>query len=119
MDKFYRGEDNVIDAPISTHIFVDDFMKNILRSIEFALEHPTKSHSPNKKRKLSVSEIVTLTLFRHFTGHSNIKSFYRHIRAYHGADFSHLPEYQNFVNALNELLLLSSDDVRSIHEILP
>jgi transposase len=81
---------------------VDDFMKNILRSIEFALEHPTKSHPPNKKRKLSVSEIVTLTLFQHFTGHSNIKSFYRHIRTYHGADFPHLPEYQNFVNALND-----------------
>ena len=56
-----------------------------------------------RKKKLSLAEIVTLGIFRFFTGHSNWKNFYRHIKTYHKADFPNLPSYGKFVESRNKV----------------
>lgn len=83
--------------------FVANFIKQVLQSIHFAIESPSKRNPPNKKFKLSLANLIALALFRFFTGHSNWKSFYRHIKSYHLTDFPNLPNYPNFVKAVNRL----------------
>jgi hypothetical protein len=83
------------------YVFADDVTKEMVRSIEYALDRPNKGHPPRKKGNLSVAEIITLAIFRFFTGHRNWKDFYRHIKTYHHKDFPNLPAYQNFVAAMN------------------
>lgn len=83
--------------------FVDDFIKGILENIKFALTRPNHNAPPTKKHNLSIAEIVTLCIFRFFTGIRNWKDFYRHVKSYHAKDFPNLPNYQNFICAANNL----------------
>lgn len=83
--------------------FVDDFIKALLSTIKYALARPNHNTPPTKKHNLSIAEIVTLCIFRFFTGHRNWKDFYRHLEAYHAKDFPLLPAYQNFISAANSL----------------
>lgn len=88
---------------IAIYCFVDDFLKQLLENIRFAIERPRQGRPPQKTFNLSVAELVTLALFKSFTGHSNWKDFYQHIMSYHGNDFPNLPNYQNFLAAMNKL----------------
>lgn len=88
---------------ITIYCFVDDFLKGIVNSIQFALRRPDHYTPPTPKRNLTLAELVTLAIFRFFTGHRNWKDFYQHIRTYHGQDFPRLPAYQNFIVAMNTL----------------
>ena len=87
--------------------FVDDFITTILGSIQFALKRPDSHTPPTKKHNLSIAELVTLAIFRFFTGYKSWKEFYRHIKTYHLKDFPTLPTYQNFLSAVNRLSLLA------------
>ena len=83
--------------------FVDDFIKIALGNIYYALKRPDNNTPPLKKHNLSIAELATLAIFRFFTGHRDWKSFYCHIQTYHSKDFPRLPEYANFVIAMNAL----------------
>lgn len=85
------------------YCFVDDFIKGIFNNIKYALARPNHNTPPTKKHNLSIAEIVALCIFRFFTGHRNWKDFYRHIKTYHSKDFPNLPNYQNFICAVNNL----------------
>ena len=88
---------------IMIYCFVDDFLKGIVRNIRYALERPGKNHPPIKKHNLSAAELISLAIFRFFTGHKDWKSFYQHIKTYHQKDFPHISTYQNFLFAVNKL----------------
>lgn len=88
---------------VAIYCFVEDTLSTILGSIEYALDRPGPGHPPIKKHILSLAYLITLALFRFFTGHRNWKDFYRHIATYHRQDFPELPSYENFVAAINEL----------------
>jgi len=88
---------------ITIYCFVDDFLKGIVRSISHALMKPNQSTPPTKKHNLAVAELVSLALFRFFTGHHNWKQFYRFIRTYHTGDFPNISNYQNFIASMNHL----------------
>lgn len=88
---------------IMIYCFVSDFLKCIIQNIRFSLERPRKNHPPTKKHSLSLAELITLAIFRFFTGHNNWKDFYRHIKTYHKKDFPNLPNYGNFLDAINKL----------------
>jgi hypothetical protein len=85
------------------YCFVDDMIKAMVTSLRSLLSRPDHTTPLTKKHNLSIAELVTLALFRFFTGHRNWKDFYRHIKTYHKRDFPHLPTYQNFLNAVNRL----------------
>lgn len=85
------------------YCFVDDFLKTILSNIRYALEKPNQNKPPIKKHNLSIAELVSLAIWRFFTGHRNWKDFYQHLKTYHFKDFPSLPTYQNCVEAWNKL----------------
>lgn len=89
---------------ITIYCFVDDFLKGIVANIKYALARPGKNYPPIKKHNLGLAELASLAIFRFFTGHKNWKDFYQHIKTYHKRDFSNLPNYQNFLKAVNELM---------------
>lgn len=85
------------------YCFVDDFVKNLLKTIDFAIQKPDNLNPPTKSFNLSISELISLFIYKHFTGHDNWKSFYNFILTYHSIDFPNLPSYQNFIAAKNKL----------------
>lgn len=93
---------------VTIFCFVDDFIKQVLNTLRFAIERPSQNHPPTKTHNLSVAELATLAIFRYFTGHTNWKDFYRHVRTYHLGDFPGLPAYQNFLAAVNKLSSLAT-----------
>lgn len=103
--------------------FVDDFIKIVVGQLRYALARPDGTAPPIKKHNLSIAELVTLAIFRFFTGHRNWKDFYHHIATYHAKDFPHLPRYKNFVVAMNVLspfaLLLLSGFMRVFRNATP
>lgn len=68
-----------------------------------AIERPriTNKNPPVKQRKLRLSEIVTLGIFRFYVGTTNWKDFYWHIDTYHRRDFPNLPCYSKFIEGVN------------------
>lgn len=85
------------------YVFVDDFLQALVHRIEYALTSPKNGVPPLKKCNLSIAELVSLGIFRFFTGHRNWKDFYSHIDTYHKQDFPNLPKYKNFLVAINKL----------------
>lgn len=96
-------QDDLTILLISIYCFVEEFHHTILRSIHFALERPRQQRPPLKTRNLSVTELVSLALFKQFTGHKTWKSFYRYIKTHYAQDFPELPRYNHFVEAMNVL----------------
>lgn len=90
------------------YCFTDDFLKGIVKNIQYALMRPNNNHPPIKKRNLSLAELASLAIFRFFTGHRNWKDFYRRIKTYHAADFPKLSNYENFIKAVNKLSTLAN-----------
>ena len=72
-------------------------------NIQYALMRPGQNHPPIKKHNLSLAELISLAIFRFFTGHRNWKDFYQHLKTYHQQDFPNLPKYGNFLDAINKL----------------
>ncbi|MBU3924326.1 IS982 family transposase [Patescibacteria group bacterium] len=93
---------------ITIYYFTDNFLKGMLGNIKYALTQPNQNQPPIKKHNLSLAELTSLAIFRFFTGHGNWKDFYRHIKTYHRQDFLNLPNYQNFLEAINKLSVLAS-----------
>lgn len=87
--------------------FVDDFIEIVVGQLHYALKRPDGAAPPIKKHNLSIAELVSLAIFRFFTGHRNWKDFYYHIKTYHAKDFPDLPDYKNFVCAMNALAPLA------------
>jgi len=92
---------------VTIYCFVDDFIKALVGNLKYALQRPDQNTPPLKTYNISVAELVTLGIFRHFTGHKNWKDFYRHIVTYHMKDFPKLPTYGNFVKAVNRLSMIA------------
>ena len=92
---------------IAIYCFVDDFIKGIVNSIQYALKKPDHVTPPAKQYHLSIAELVSLALFRFFTGHRNWKQFYKFIKTYHASDFPNIANYQNFLSAMNKLSLFA------------
>jgi hypothetical protein len=88
---------------ITVYCFVDDFLKGVLGSIRHALKRPNQHTPPVRKHNLSIAELVSLAIFRFFTGHRNWKDFHQHLQTCHRKDFQSLPMYENFLRAMNAL----------------
>lgn len=102
---------------IMIYCFVDNTVKMIVQSIAFSLRRPGKNHPPLKKHNLSSAELISLALFRFFTGHRNWKDFYRHVQTYHAKDFPQLPTYGNFIEAINKFSFFASTLLEAFMEV--
>jgi hypothetical protein len=105
---YFNNINNFNSILVIIYCFVDDFIKGIIKMIKYSLQRPGKNMPPIKKYKLCLAELITLAIFRFFTGHSNWKKFYQFIVTYHAKDFPNLPTYQNFVYAVNKLSCFAS-----------
>lgn len=105
--KHTLQQNNLITILIVIYTFVDNFLKQVLQLINHAIEPPKRNHPPIKKYNLTIAELVSLAIFRFFTGHKNWKDFYKHIKTYHRQDFPNLPTYGNFIKAMNKLSSLA------------
>jgi Transposase DDE domain len=84
---------------------VVDFHRLLLAKLPPSLPMPDQSHPPTKKTKLPLVMLVSLILFRFFTGHGNWKDYYRHLKSYHhGKDIGLLPNYKNFMRSVHQLV---------------
>lgn len=92
---------------IMIYCFMDEFLKGTLIGIKYAIERPGKDRPPLKKHNLGLAELASLAIFRFFTGHKNWKDFYQHVKTYHQRDFPRLPDYKNFLEAINKLSVLA------------
>ena len=92
---------------ITIFCFVDDFVKAIANSIKYSFKKPSKNKPPIKKYNIGFSELISLCVFKFFTGHNNWKAFYNFIKTYHKNDFSNLPDYSNFIKSKNKLSFFS------------
>ena len=72
LNKNYNQEELLIII----YYFVDNFAKNLLKTIDFAIQKPDNLNPPTKSFNLSISELISLFIYKHFTGHDNWKSFY-------------------------------------------
>jgi len=93
---------------IVIYYFMDNILKGMLNNIKYSLTRPNQNQPPIKKHNLSLAELTSLAIFRFFTGHRNWKDFYQHVKTYHKQDFPSLPNYQNFLEAINKLSILAS-----------
>lgn len=108
---------NLKDILIAIYYFTDTFIKGLISNIKHALEKPSRKRPPTKKRKLSAAEVVSLCMFRFYTGHKTWKEFYRHLTTYHKKDFPLLPSYGNFIEAVNQLSFLGMILLESFMEV--
>ena len=88
---------------MTIYCFVDEFLRSALEMLNPAIELPriSRQNPPKKQRKLSLSEIVTLGIFRFYVGTTNWKDFYFHIQTYHHKDFPNMPCYSKFIEGIN------------------
>lgn len=98
-----NGTQDLREILQTIYVFVDDFLKQVVREMDVVLEKPKISNRrpPQKQGNLSLAEIVSLGIFRFYVGSTNWKDFYRHIQTYHRQDFKKLPSYENFVSGIN------------------
>ena len=93
---------NLSTILIIIYCFIDDFIKGIVNTIQYALKRPDQNSPPTKKHNLNLSELISMGIFRFFTGHKNWKDYYKFISNYHSNDFKDLPNYKNFLEAINK-----------------
>jgi hypothetical protein len=84
---------------------VYDFHQALLRKLPPSLPAPDQTHPPTKRTKLPLAMLVTLILFKFFTGHRSWKDYYRYLKSHHhGVTIGSLPNYKNFMKNVHALV---------------
>jgi hypothetical protein len=84
------------------YTFIDDFFKEI-STFECWTELKAKwLGSRGPKKKLSLSEIVTLNILRFQLRITDLKSFHRLVKERYSEEFPSIPNYENFLKATNK-----------------
>jgi hypothetical protein len=83
---------------------VYDINKELLEQLPPSLPRPDQSHPPTKKTKIPLVMLISLILFRFFTGHRSYKEYYRYLKSHHeGINIGYLPTYRNFMKQVHKL----------------
>src|SRR5438270_4132789 len=82
-----------------------DFHQALLRKLPPSLPVPDQTHPPTKKTRLPLVMLVSLILFKFFTGHRPWKDYYRYLKSHHhGVNVGDLPTYKNFMASVHRLV---------------
>lgn len=90
------------------YTFIDDFFQALFNS---SLGKKLRHFWENKrgpKKKLTLSEVVTLNLLRFYMRIQDLKTFHRVVAAHYKRYFPELPNYENFLKATNRSALFIS-----------
>ncbi len=97
-------EDNTM---VLTGIYdiVYDFHQKLIAKLPPSLPRPDQTHPPTKKTKVPLVMLVSLILFKFFTGHRSWKDYYRYLKSHHhGVNVGWLPNYKNFMRSVHQLV---------------
>lgn len=94
---------NEYNTLVKLFVLVDDFINLITKHIDskFLLG---KSTTRGRTRQLSLSEIITLALFKYHVGINDIRHYHKFLEAHYKQDFPGLPNYENFLRAMKVAL---------------
>ena len=96
-------EDNTM-VLLGLYDVVWDFHQALLRKLPPSLPAPDRAHPPTRKTKLPLVMLVSLILFKFFTGHRSWKDYYRYLKSHHnGVNVGTLPTYKNFMRSVHNL----------------
>lgn len=96
-------EDNTM-VLVGLYDVVWDFHQALLRKLPPSLPRPDQVHPPTRKTKLPMVMLVSLILFKFFTGHRSWKDYYRYLKSHHhGVTVGNLPTYKNFMRSVHNL----------------
>ncbi len=99
---------------------IDDFFKEIMKLKSWNELSKTWYGKRGPKRKLSLSETVTLNVLRFSIRITDLKSFHRLAKDKYNREFPNIPNYENFLKATNkssELTLLFLEYLLNINRI--
>jgi hypothetical protein len=91
------------DALVKLFVVVDDFIKLITTHVENRLL-PAYAYKMGRDRGLSLSETITLALFRYQINIPDIQHYHNFLQAHYKQDFPGLPNYENFLKAMKATL---------------
>lgn len=86
---------------IKLYIIIDDFVKEFQRTKYWELLKHIWSGKRGPKKKLELSEVMTLNLFRYYLRIKDLKTFYAFVKNNCLEYFPCLPNYENFLKATN------------------
>ncbi len=92
---------------VEVYTKVDDFCKDFLGSKSKRVIYSGGKRSRDRKRQLSVSELVTILVTFHLSGHKNLKQYYLFLCNYHRKDYPGLVSYSCFVQLIPTALDLT------------
>lgn len=93
------------EALLKLFVFVDDFVELIERK---QLKLSGKVNPQGNKPKLSVSELITLSIYRYVMKYQDWKNYWKFVVGYHPGEFAELPDYSNFLVQQKQYLSLVS-----------
>lgn len=97
-------EDNTMIL-IGLYDIVWDFHQLLLAKLPPSLPRPDHGHPPTKKTKIPMVMLISLILFKFFTGHRSWKDYYRYLKSHHdGVNVGSLPNYKNFMASVHRLV---------------
>jgi hypothetical protein len=82
------------EALLKLYVFIDDFVKSIESK---QLKLTGKVNPQGNKPKLSVSELITLSIYRYVMKYQDWKNYWKFVKGYHTSEFAELPDYSNFL----------------------
>ena len=84
------------------YFFIDELLKNLKKSDLWNELPKWISYNKGRKRKLSLSEVITLNIIRVLNHFADLKAFHRNASIFLIKDFPNLPNYENFLKATNK-----------------
>ena len=88
------------DTLLKLFVFVDDLFQFIDSKQLLLPETSVSGRNP----KLSVSELITLSLYRYVVKSADWKHYWDFIQGYHNSEFTSLPDYSNFLKQQKQYL---------------
>jgi len=85
-------------------VFVDDFFKALQKSKHWNRLKYLWDNRRGFKKRLSLSEVVTLNIIRYFMRTRDLKTFHRIAKVFMVKYFAGIPNYENFQKATNRSL---------------
>jgi hypothetical protein len=100
------------DREFLLHLFViiDDLLELLRRvSLGRGLALPSKrritgASGPGRPAGLSLSEAITLSIFRYRLRIRDVKTYHKHLKQHYLSEFPGLPDYSNFLKAMKRAL---------------
>lgn len=84
------------------YFFIDELLKKLKKTDLWNQLPKWIPYNKGRKRKLSLSEVITLNIIRVLNHFADLKAFHRNASIFLIKDFPDLPNYENFLKATNK-----------------